>query len=114
MNIWQETINELEPEVRKLYLYEVKLGLDATMGSIASRSEYEKLRFAIREDVETIALEGSCAECKKRAVIQMKIVEYYESCTWLVLERCPLCNPSLVSLHLPQLWNIYKSLYEDY
>ena len=65
--------------MRKLYLYEVKLGLDATMGSIASRSEYEKLRFAIREDVETIALEGSCAECKKRAVIQMKIVEYYKS-----------------------------------
>jgi len=114
-NIWQETVNELEPEVRKLYLYEVKLGLDATMGSVASTFEYEKLRFAIREDVEAIALEGHCAKCKRRPVIQMKIVEYYQShaSITLVLKKCPLCNPPLLSLHLPQLWNIYKGLYKD-
>jgi hypothetical protein len=36
MEIRQETVNELEPEVRKLYLYEVKLSIDVMMGKIAT------------------------------------------------------------------------------
>jgi hypothetical protein len=33
VNTWEETINELEPEGRKLYLHEEKLSLDVKMGT---------------------------------------------------------------------------------
>jgi hypothetical protein len=114
VNIWQETINELEPEVRKLYLHEVKLSLDATMSNIATTLDYEKLRFALIEDVEVVALEGYCNECKKPAAVKVKIVEYYQSHAHvsLVSTKCPLCNSPDPTLQLPQLWNISKRLYK--
>jgi hypothetical protein len=115
MDIWQETVNELEPEVRKLYLYEVKLSLDVTMGKIATTLQYEKLRLDLIGDVETIALEGQCNECKKAATDKVKIVEYYQSQghVSLVSMKCPLCNSPDFTLQLPQLWNIYKRLYPN-
>jgi hypothetical protein len=115
VDIWQETMNELEPGIRKLYLYEVKLSLDATMGAVAGTLEYEKLRFALIGDVETVVLEGHCNECKKSAVVKdVKIVEYYQSQghVSLVSTKCPLCNSPDLTLQLPQLWNIYKRLYK--
>jgi hypothetical protein len=63
VNIWQEVIEELDPEVRKSVLYEVKLSLDSVMGAIANTSEYEKLRLALIGDVDTIALEGTVHMC---------------------------------------------------
>ncbi|MGC2570110.1 MAG: hypothetical protein WA364_01270 [Candidatus Nitrosopolaris sp.] len=114
VNIWQEVIEELDPEVRKLVLYEVKLSLDSVMGTIAQTSEYEKRRFALIGDVETIVLEGYCNKCKRPAVTQMKIVEYYKSHAHvsLVATICPLCNSLDTTLQLPQLWNISKKLYK--
>ena len=54
VNIWQEVIEELDPEVRKLVLYEVKLSLDSVMGTIAQTSEYGKLRnHATKEHSQT-------------------------------------------------------------
>ena len=35
MNTWEETVKELEPEIRKLFLYEKKLAIDVKMGSKA-------------------------------------------------------------------------------
>lgn len=114
VNIWQEVIEELDSEVRKLVLYEVKLSLDSVMGTIAQTSEYEKKRFALIVDVETIALEGYCNKCKRPAVIQMKIVEYYQSHAHvsLVATECPICKSPDTTLQLPQLWNISKKLYK--
>jgi hypothetical protein len=110
MDIWLETVNELEPEVRKLYLYEVKLSLDVTMGKIATTLQYEKSRSTIIDDVEVVALEGYCAECKQRSVLQMKITKYY----WRLAHaftplnglamQCPKCNSPSKTLRLPNVW----------
>jgi len=35
VNTWEETVKELEPEIRKLFLYEKKLAIDVKMGSKA-------------------------------------------------------------------------------
>ena len=114
VNIWQETVDEMEPEVRKRYLYELKLGLDSTMGTIASTLAYEKLRLALIGDVELVALEGYCNECKKHVAFQIKIVEYYQSraLVSLVATKCPLCNSPYETLQLPQLLNISRRLYK--
>jgi hypothetical protein len=44
VNTWEETVKELQPEIRKLFLYEQKLAIDIKMGRRARTLEYEKLR----------------------------------------------------------------------
>jgi hypothetical protein len=77
VNTWEETVKELEPEIRKLFLYEQKLAIDVKMGSKARTLEYEKLRLALIGNVESIALQGYCNECKQFVVVKMTILEYY-------------------------------------
>jgi hypothetical protein len=77
VNTWEETVKELEPEIRKLFLYEQKLAIDVNMGSKARTLEYEKLRLDLIGDVELVALEGYCNECKQFVLVKMKILEYY-------------------------------------
>jgi hypothetical protein len=110
MTTWKETLEELEPEVRKLYLNELKLNIDGIINARSLTLEYEKLRFALIGDVEVVALEGYCTECKQRPVRQMKIVEYYQRLAHaftplngLVME-CPKCNSPQKTLRLPNVW----------
>ena len=57
---WEETIDELEPQIRQLFIYEQKLNIDVKMGAKALNIEYEVLRLELRENVEVVALEGLC------------------------------------------------------
>jgi hypothetical protein len=61
VNTWEETVKQLEPEIRKLFLYEQKLAVDIKMGRRARTLEYEKLRLALIGDVEFVALDGYCS-----------------------------------------------------
>ena len=62
-----------------MYLHQEKLSLDVKMGAKALTLEYEKLRLTLIGDVEVVAPEGYCNECKQLRAIQMKILEYYGS-----------------------------------
>ena len=70
------------------------------MGNTAQTLEYEKLCLALIGDVEVVALEGYCSECKKPTAVQMKILEYYQSHAHvsLVITSCPLCNSPHLTL----------------
>ena len=98
VNTWEETVKELEPEIRKLFLYEQKLAIDVKMGSKARTLEYEKLRLDLIGDVELVALEGYCNECKQFVVVKMTILEYYRRLAYAdkVLDElamtCSKCN----------------------
>lgn len=110
MGTWEETINELEDEVRRLYFYDLKLSIDVRVDKKSTTSEYERLRLSLLGDVEVIALEGYCTECKQRSVLQMKIVRYY----WRLAHaftplnglamQCPKCNSPRNTLRLPNVW----------
>jgi hypothetical protein len=110
MGTWEETINELEAEVRKLYFYDLKLSIDVKVDKKSITSEYEKRRLSLLGDVEVIALEGYCAERKQRSVLQMKITKYY----WRLAHaftplnglamQCPKCNSPHKTLRLPNVW----------
>lgn len=107
---WEEALNELETEVRKLYLYDLKLSIDVKVGKNALTLEYEKLRLTLLEDVESVALEGYCNKCKQHPVLPMKIVQYYRRLTYAftplkgLAMQCPKCNLPNKTLRLTNVW----------
>jgi hypothetical protein len=109
VNAWEDTINELEPEIRKLFLYDQKLNIDIKMGAKAMSKEYEKLRLELIGETERIALEGFCSECRRRYVFPMKIMEYTRrlaNAHLITLAiRCPKCKANQRTLQLPNLWS---------
>lgn len=110
VDTWEETIKELEPEIRKLFLHEQKLGIDVKMATRVRTLEYEKLRLTLIGDVEQVALESYCNECKQRVVHQMKILQYYRRLAHAHTElnglamKCPTCNVPYRTLTLPNIW----------
>ena len=74
--VWKETIDELDPQTRQLYMYEQKLAIDFKMGSRALSRDYEVKRLKLRENVEVVALEGICIACHEHSAFYMKIIEY--------------------------------------
>jgi hypothetical protein len=113
LELWIETLNEMPPIERNLYLYDVKLLFDTKMGKMAITREYEDARFRFREEVETIALEGSCNNCHigKTAIVvfHMKIMDYMLQLVNLkdnnIPMTCPNCKSSGNTLIVPNLWD---------
>jgi|SRR6476659_52610 len=105
---WEETVDELEPQIRRLYMYEQKLAIDVKMGSKALNREYEELRLELMENVEEVALEGVCTACNQRSAFQMLIIEYTTRLANAHILRpfikCPKCDVSERTLRLPILW----------
>ena len=68
------------------------------MGSKAQTLEYEKLRLDLIGDVELVALEGYCNECKQFVVVKMKVLEYYRRLAYAdkvvdgLAMACSKCN----------------------
>ena len=107
VRVWIETIDELDPQTRQLYLYEQKLAIDFKMGSKALSRDYEVKRLELIDNVEEVALEGICSACKQRSAFRMKIVEYSTRLAnahilWPFI-KCPKCNVPERTLQLPIL-----------
>jgi hypothetical protein len=50
LRLWSDTINELEPQVKELVLYNLKLDLERRMErQVEFYKNYEQVRFAIRD-----------------------------------------------------------------
>jgi hypothetical protein len=108
VRVWEETIDELDPQTRQLYVYEQKLAIDVKMGSKAWSKDYEILRLGLRENVEEVALEGICNECHERSAFHMKIIEYTNRLANADRLRpyikCPKCDVHERTLQIPILW----------
>ena len=108
MNTWEETVRELGPEVRLLFLHEQKLEIGVKMGTKAKTLEYERLRFTLIGVV--VALEGYCDVCKQHVVLQMKIRDLYRRLAHAHTAlnglgmKCTICNTPDRTLRLPNLW----------
>jgi hypothetical protein len=79
--LWDETIKGLEPKVKNLVLYNLKLSLERDIQNhVKAYVEYEKMWFNYRSDHRVIAVECSCTncdcECYTPAVIG--VMEYKE------------------------------------
>ena len=65
VDLWNETLDELDPESRKLVLYNIKLEIERRMEDrIEGHATFEKARFEIRNRYDFVAIEGNCKKCK--------------------------------------------------
>lgn len=79
--LWDETIKGLEPKVKDLVLYNLKLSLERDIQNhVKAYMEYEKMWFNYKSDHGVVAVECSCTnrdcECYTSAVIE--VMEYKE------------------------------------
>jgi hypothetical protein len=96
IRLWDESFNELDHESKLLFLHQIKLVLDISMGerAVAFR-EYEKLRFKIRDRPDIIALEGYCEDCSLYTPAGLSTIEYIHTIQLSpqsVTGICPTCK----------------------
>jgi phage FluMu protein Com len=63
---WNAALNNLEPSVRELVLYDIKLVYEARMGNNKDLGDpmlYEEYRFELRRNAEEAALQAKCTKC---------------------------------------------------
>jgi hypothetical protein len=78
LELWFETIEELNQEVQQLILYQMKLSAERRFEDslVYNDREYEKLRFDSRDNYEIIVVEGVCEKCKRAATVKLPYKEY--------------------------------------
>lgn len=105
---WKTALNKLEPSVRDVFLYDIKLEYEARMGDHKDLGDpmlYEEYRFELRGKCEETALQARCTNP------QCNIVQNLSDKTSNVVTRnfnrpleikCPACN-NLNCLVIPSL-----------
>jgi hypothetical protein len=107
-DLYYETLDQLDPEIREFHLYDLKLDIQRRMDKLATSTKvYEKVRFEIRGDYDTVALEGFCKICNAYFTIDILILGFRAMVILQTDEegtkmRCPGCNieKSLIFPHL--------------
>jgi hypothetical protein len=97
--LWEETLNELEPKTRQLVMFRMKLLYEHRMKERAyDPAEFEKIRFSAREKFDKIVLECGCLFCQCIRYEVIDLVEYMIRLRYHIrgipaLEKnCPSCN----------------------
>ena len=61
--LWEEIFNKLDPQIQNLVMFNLKMDLERRMDlQVKNDRNYEKLRFKVRDDPRSIALEGYCSK----------------------------------------------------
>jgi hypothetical protein len=77
--LWDETIKGLEPKVKHIVLYDLKLSLERDIQDhVKSYQSYEKMWFNFRGDHRVVAVECSCTNCEKYTPAVIGLMEYKE------------------------------------
>jgi hypothetical protein len=80
-NLWDETIKGLEPKVKDLVLYNLKLSLERDIQDhVKAYQSYEKWWFDYKSDRGIVAVECSCTncECESYTPTVMDVMQYKE------------------------------------
>jgi hypothetical protein len=75
--LWEETFNKLDPQIQNLVMYNLKIDLERRMDlQVKNDRNYEKLRFKVKDDPRSIALEGYCTKCRYYIPMAVDLLEY--------------------------------------
>jgi hypothetical protein len=98
LGLIDETMEELDPKVSDLAMYQIKLDYERTMRANAKNpSSYEKTRFDCRNMHDAIVTESYCEKCHYYIPVAIKYHEYTKlakKASTIVLgnNRCPNCR----------------------
>jgi hypothetical protein len=97
VDLWNETLDELEPESRNLVLHHIKLEIERRMEDRAEDlGSYEKTRFDTRNSYDLVAVQGNCKKCKNCYSIGLEIRSYLKVANLLpsepIIGKCVLCK----------------------
>jgi hypothetical protein len=97
--LWVQTLNELDPKMRQLVMFRIKLLYEQRMKDRAyDPAEFEKIRFSARERFDKIVLECACLSCQHISYEMIDPMEYMIRLRYHIkgiptLEKdCPSCN----------------------
>lgn len=91
IELWQETWDELDHESRQKLLHHFKSAIELNMSSRAySPEDYEEHRFALRNNLEVLALEAFCRHCGTYNYAVVPLVPY------LRRKKIPRSGPKIV------------------
>jgi hypothetical protein len=77
--LWDETIKWLEPKVKDVVLYDLKLSLERDIQNhVNAYQRYEKIWFDNKSDPKVVAAECSCTSCEYYIPAVIGLVEYKE------------------------------------
>jgi hypothetical protein len=103
---WKTALDNLEPSVRDVFLYDIKLDYEARMGDhkdIGNGSLYEKHRFELKGNSEETALQAKCVKCNIVRNLSDKTSSVVTRNFTLPLRiKCPACN-NINCLVIPSL-----------
>lgn len=76
-DLWDRTMNELDPAVQQIFLYYLKLDIEEKMAMrVGYFKGFEEMRYRIKENPDMIALEARCFKCELYHSIGLDILEY--------------------------------------
>ena len=77
VDLWQQTWDELEIQVRQELLHHCKSNIELEMSSQAYQpKKYEEHRFSLRNDLEVLAMEALCRNCGTYNYASVPLVPY--------------------------------------
>lgn len=95
--LFDETINELDFDIKRLVLYNLKLDIENKMKeSVQYRDAYEIARYRLRGIEDTVAVEGYCWICDRYISTHTELLDYRASIVDPILGtiagKCPICS----------------------
>ena len=77
--LWDETITELEPNIKSLVLYNLKLAFEQDIQDhVKAYQSYEKKWFDSKNDYKVVAVQCSCTNCNAYTPAVMDVMQYRE------------------------------------
>jgi len=97
--LFDETIDSLDFETKKLVLYSLKLDIESKMReSVKDLDGFEKERYRVRGFADTVALEGYCFMCNHFLPVGIELLDYRKWDRDPILgnltANCPICGVS--------------------
>ena len=79
VQLWKDSLNQLQEPVKALFLYNFKFELEMRMHTeVGDFRGYEKIRFEARNNYNVVALQGICLSCNKYTSLGLELIQYLE------------------------------------
>jgi hypothetical protein len=104
---WKETMDELDPDTKKLAMHSFKLEIESKMRERALDLEtFEKMRFDFRDKYDKVIVVGRCDSCHGVLTGNCNLLEYMiaynHSSNHNVLMNCNRCQTGIIIVEKPR------------